>query len=188
MKRLPQVVFGLTLMLFASSASASPILVDGSWHEFSFDLAVSPVSGCGGCLPTNPVAEQGTVPPWTFSGAATLTVVDVFTPGDRFEVFDFGASLGTTSVVPNVGFSACGGDIECALADPSFSQLVVNLGSGAHSITLHVIQNVGVSNGGAAVFRVSPAAVPEPGMLLLVGVSLAAVRVRRQCRSRFDGA
>jgi hypothetical protein len=86
--------------------------------------------------------------------------------------------LGTTSVVPNVGFSACGGDIGCALADPAFSQLVVNIGPGAHSLTLNVIQNAGVSNGGAAVFQVSPLAVPEPGMLLLLGAGLAAARLR----------
>jgi hypothetical protein len=185
MQRFSQWVVGLALVLFASSsASASPILVDGSWHEFSFNLAVSSAGGCVGCTPTtNPVAEQETLPPWTFSGAATLTIVDLFTPGDRFEAFDFGVSLGTTSVVPNIGVSACGGDIGCALADAAFSQLVVNLGPGAHSLTLNVIQNSGVSNGGAAVFQVSPVAVPEPGLLLLFGVSLAAARLRRQRRA-----
>jgi hypothetical protein len=185
MQRLSQWVVGLALVLFASSASASPILVDGSWYEFSFNLAVSSAGGCVGCTPTsNPVAEQETFPPWTFSGAATLTIVDVFTPGDRFEAFDFGVSLGTTSVVPNIGFSACGGDIGCALADAAFSQLVVNLGPGPHSLTLNVIQNAGVSNGGAAVFQVSPVAVPEPGLLLLFGIGLAAAKLRRQRRAR----
>jgi hypothetical protein len=183
MKRVSQWTCGLALVLCASTASADPILADGSWHEFLFGVAVSPASACGGgCTPTtNPVADQSSDSPWTFSGPGTLTVLDLFQKGDRFEAFDFGISLGTTSVVANTGVSSCGGDISCALADAGYSRGVINLGAGAHSLTLNVIQNAVNTGGGAAAFQL--ASVPEPGLLLLFGAGLAAARMRGRRRA-----
>lgn len=185
MKRLFQWACGLALLLCASPASATPVLVDGTWHQFDFQAAGSSVTSCGGCAPTSsPLAEQLSTPPWTFSGPATLTVLDLFLIGDRFEAFDFGVSLGTTSVVANTGLSPCFGDISCALANLGYSRLVLDLGAGAHSLTMNVIQNAATSSGGAAVFQLSSAVVPEPGTMLLFAAAFAAtgVRVRRGCR------
>ena len=182
MKRLFQWACGLALLLCASPASATPVLVDGTWHQFGFQAAGSSVTSCVGCLPTsNPLAEQLSTPPWTFSGPATLTVLDLYLIGDRFEVFDSGVSLGTTSVVANTGLTPCGGDIGCALADLGYSRLVLDLGAGAHSLTMNVIQNAAGSSLGASVFQLSSAVVPEPGTMLLFAAAFAATgaRVRR---------
>lgn len=180
MKRLSQWACGLALLLCASPASATPVLVDGSWHEFGFNAAVSAAASCGGfCVPTtNPVAEQTSAPSWTFSGSATLTVLDLFNAGDRFEAFDFGVSLGTTSVVANTGLITCANDIACALADLAYSRLVLDLGGGPHSLTINVIQNASSTFGGAAVFQLRPTSVPEPATLLLFGIALTAIGAR----------
>ena len=179
------VVVGLFLVLLsAGSASATTIAVDGTWLEFQFD-AGGAAEGCfGGCVATtNPLASDALAPPWTFAGPATVTVLDLFLSGDTFELFDNLVSVGLSSLPTDDG--DCFNDIGCALADASYSRLVVELGAGAHSLT---INNVASANagGGAAVFRVGPsAAVPEPASLLLLGGSLAAglaARIRSRRR------
>jgi PEP-CTERM motif len=141
------------------------------------------VATCGGeCGTTvNPVAEQATSPPWTFSGPAEVLITDLFVAGDRFEVFDNLASLGVTSVVTNTGVSTCDNDIACALASLAYSHASFSLGAGTHSITIDIIQNAVGTSGGAAVFS-AVAAVPEPGTWLLLGSGLASLglAVRRR--------
>lgn len=185
------VMLGLGLLaVFNVPALATPIAADDTWHEFLFSLAVSPVVSCGGvCVPTsNPVAEQTSSPPWTFTGPATLTVLDLFSVGDRFEAFDFGVSLGTTTIVVNTGGNPCGGDIACALADPAYSRLIVTIPDAiAHSLTLNVIQNAANTTGGAAAFQLSPSQVPEvpePATLVLIGSALTGSLVRRRLRKK----
>jgi hypothetical protein len=167
----------LSLPIFGGS-----IAVDGSWHEFFFRSAPSAVVSCGdGCSSTtSPVAEQTSAPAWTFSGPATLVVLDLFLQGDRFQVFDNLASLGTTSVVINNGSNPCGGNIACALGDTNYSRVTFLLGAGPHSLTMDVIQNATGVASGAAAFQVS--GVPEPGTMLLLGaglVSLGLLRLRK---------
>lgn len=152
------------LATLALPSFASTIAADGTYHEFLFGTAISPVSGCGGCGPTiNPVAEQLSTAPWTFTstGSVTLFVLDLFLKGDRFQFFDNSLSVGSTSVIPNTGVSTCDNNIGCAIGDTGYSRLTVTLGAGSHSLTGNVIQNALGSGGGAAVFSVS--AVPEPG-------------------------
>ena len=174
----------IVIGLAALATSALPmfgdmITPDGSYHEFQFGLGTSAVFSCGGiCAPTtNPVAEQATSPPWTFSGPANVLLLDLFEQGDRFQIFDSGAPLGVTSVVSGAA-NTCGDDIACAIADLGYSRGNFMVGAGAHSITIDVIWNAEGQTGGAAVFSVTT--VPEPSTLvLLVGVIAVAFALRR---------
>ena len=179
------IVVGLFLLvLSARSASATTIAEDGSWLEFQFD-AGGAAEGCfWGCLATtNPLASDALAPPWTFSGPATVTVLDLFLSGDTFELFDNLVSVGVSSLPTDEG--ECGNNIGCALGDPSYSRLLVDLGPGAHSLTIMNLASAS-AGGGAAVFRVAPSvAVPEPASVLLLGGGLAAglaasIRSRRR--------
>ena len=170
------------LMVFAltgGTASAAAIAVDGSWYEFGFGAPPGAAGSCasiGGCVPgSNPASVDAGAPPWTFSGAATITLLDLFLSVDQFELFDNLVSVGVSSA-PVAG-GGCGSDITCSLADARYSRLVVNLGAGNHSLTINNL----VGQGGAAVFRAA-APVPEPTSMLLLGSGLAGVaaKIRRR--------
>ena len=109
-----------------------------------------------------------------------FTVVDAFEAGDRFQVFDFGASLGLTSVP--VGSTDCGDDPIPCLASAGSSRGIFQLGAGTHSIT--VTPTLAPSGSGSAFLRVDP--VPEPSTFLVIGsalIGLGWVR-RKELRSR----
>jgi hypothetical protein len=110
-------------------------------------------------------------PPWTFTApqpGAILLVTDVFLAGDRFEVFDFGSSLGSTSAP--VGSGDCGDDPVVCLSDPNVSKRSFVLAAGNHSITIYGL------TAGSATGYLNVAAVPEPSTLVLLALGgLAAV-------------
>ena len=176
------------------SVHAGPIPTD-TYLEFSFTDADVPAVGCDPadpagafCIPSSGAASDFLdAPPWTFTlgAAGTLRVTDAFEAGDRFEVFDFGASLGLTSA-PGTG--DCGDDPVICLADASMSSGAFALAAGSHAITL--IPRL--SGGGGVGYLLVDAGggggtVPEPSSALLAALagiagamSLRGRRARRE--------
>ncbi|MCI5130422.1 MAG: hypothetical protein D3904_02610 [Candidatus Electrothrix sp. EH2] len=84
-------------------------------------------------------------------------MTDAFAIGDIFEIFDSGASIGSTSTVSTGG--SCGSDPEvCVTEDPLASYSAFYLGAGLHEITIQAISSP--YGGGAAYFRIDSG--PEP--------------------------
>jgi hypothetical protein len=179
------------LLGIAAPAHAGPIAFD-TWLEFAFGGVGSQATGCFPEDPSGPfcIPSSGTptdnldAPPWTFTagGPVSLTVTDAFQSGDRFQVFDFGSSLGLTSV-----FAAgvnCGDDPVPCLANPAMSHGVFVLASGPHSITIFATASGGAGAGYLEVTRTGDGTpvVPEPATLYLLatgaGVSFRYLRRR----------
>lgn len=175
--------------VFAPAVSAGPILPN-LWYEFGFANAGIAATGCDPADPAGPfcIPSGGTpslfldAPPWTFNGGAVLTVTDAFTSGDRFELFDFGTSIGLTSLPSAAAVVDCGDDPEVCLATPGISTATFALANGAHSITLVPVLSPG--GGGAGYLRATVAAVPEPGSLLLAALALLSVYSVRRLRAK----
>ena len=175
--------FAVVLMLgvaLPTRAVAGPILA-GTWYEFGFSDVGTAATGCDPadpagsfCVPSSSTpTEFLDAPPWTFTagaGGASLTVTDAFLSGDRFQLFDFGTSVGLTSL-PGA-FVDCGDDPVPCLANADMSHGVFLFAAGSHSIS--VVLTAG--GFGAAYFKAdgdvvgTPGTqpVPEPATLLLV--------------------
>lgn len=183
----PALAMTLVLALLATprAAQAGPIPLD-TFLQFSFDGA----GAVAGCAPDDAlggfcIGSSGTptvfldAPAWTFvaaAGGATLSVVDAFEAGDAFQVFDFGALVGSTSVP--VGGVDCGDDPMVCLATPGMSMGVFALGAGAHSLSLVALAGSGLGSGYLQVAGAQ--AVAEPASLALTLAALAAAwRARR---------
>jgi hypothetical protein len=164
-----------TMVVAAAHAGAIPA---NTFLQFGFAEAGLAATGCDPADPAGPfcIPSSGTptsfldAPPWTFTADtdSTLRVIDVFESGDQFEVFDFGISIGLTSV-PD-GITDCGDDPAVCLVEPGMSTAAFLLAAGSHSITL--IPTLSLGEGGAG-YLFLVAVVPEPGTLglaLLTGL------------------
>jgi len=171
-------------LAFTAPAKAGPIVL-GTWLEFGFGTAGTPATGCDPADPSGPfcIPSSGTptsflnAPPWTFQApaqGAVLIVTDAFLAGDRFQVFDFGASIGLTSA-PS-GSADCGDDPVPCLATSGISKGSFLLVSGNHSLT--ITPTLAPGGGGSAYLRVDP--VPEPSAWILLGGGLAALWLSRR--------
>lgn len=193
--RAPRVAMALgfvAAVLFSSPASAGPIVL-GDWLQFGFSEAGTPATGCDPDDPGGPfcIPSSGTptsfldAPPWTFTApgdGATLRVTDSFDSGDRFELFDFGISLGFTSLPAASGSVDCGNDPAVCIVTAGISSGLFLLSAGNHSLTL--IPTLAPSDGGSGFLRVDAGgtAVPEPTTLVLVATGLVLSRLRRHRR------
>jgi hypothetical protein len=176
----------LALVVMSAGAMFGGTLPVNTWEEFLFGGTGTFATGClGGCTATiNPVADQSLSAPFTYTGAGTLQVVDLFIAGDQFAIFDNSTFLADTSTPTNTGVSTCSNDIACAVADPTdYSFLNIALGAGPHSITIETIQSAAGSSSGAAVLEIT-SAVPEPGTLALLAGGLALLGFRRRQKSQ----
>lgn len=190
----------LALTLALSAAAASPafagaiaITGDGSWHPFTVDALLAPVSA-----PLGWIDDSGSPIDFAFVVGAgltgTLTVVDAALSGDTYRVTNFGAVFADTSGVPMATFESArdvGLDYAAALADGSFSRGIYSLLPGSYRIGGSLLQSVtldGVrldSTAGAvrlSVSSVSPVPEPETYALLLAGLLTVGSLARRRSR------
>lgn len=176
-------------LAFAAPATAGPISF-GEWLQFGFGTAGSPATGCdpadpagGFCIPSSGTPTTPLdAPPWTFVTpvqGGLLTVTDAFLAGDRFEVFDFGVSIGLTSLP--TGSDDCGDDPVPCLSAAGVSSGSFVLTPGNHSLTL--TPTLAPDDGGSGYLRVDASPeIPEPSAWILLAGGLAAMPV---CKRRW---
>jgi hypothetical protein len=148
-------------------AQAAP-LASGTWQSFSF-------GGVGSS--SDPETFDFTAGP----DGDILKITDAFLKGDRFEVFDFGTLLGSTSIVPTSTDDTTSNP-DLAFADLTYSKGTFFLAPGLRSISIRVLDSP-FGSGGAFIRRDSAppsTAVPTPALLPgLIGLGLGVARKRK---------
>lgn len=202
--------------LGGSSAHAADNIAVNQWYTGYFTApntaligGESAITGTHGPVLGGGFGNAITSPqaPWsiTLTGAGTLTVTDVETSGDRFQLFDNGVAMtptaspftgvgqnagqaglanGLTSVpVPNGSFGV--EDINAALGNADYSSGTFALHSGVNDITGEYLGGIGA--GDLDFIVESASAVPEPATwaMLLFGIGSLGLLLRSRRREAF---
>ena len=174
--------FSIALLALTSQAQAATLNVDGVWNTFDVDSSLSNSGNLEWiALDGSPLSFD-----FTLSQSAYLRVVDGGFAGDRFQIFDNGNTLGTTSNTTNNYPNSIGLDFDLALADSSYSQGIYLLSAGQHSITgLLSLSALDDSNPpiNATVGAVSLTSVPLPAAAWLYATGAALIGAVSRRRS-----
>jgi hypothetical protein len=204
-KLFPKIFLGLSFMTLP--AFCGSIGMD-EWYTFSWNggvgtdaFALGPAASytgnrgtsitgipCGGPGPCDSFSQ-----PFTFSGATTLFVQDLFFAGDQFQIYDNGvllAGVNTTST-PTPGGLSCGDD-PLGCPSPKWSSGTFSLGAGSHAISIKVVAEAIGFTTGRGVLELFPAVpapesttvVPEPASLSMMGLGLGALLLGWRCRQK----
>lgn len=152
-------VLALAVTTMSTTSTHAATLVTGTgWKTFYFGGAGSSIYD---------PASGDTAYDFTLASAAELHVVDAFSIGDAFKIFNFGNAIGSTGAF-NVN-GAITGDAATAFAGTTYSKLSLMLGPGSYSIS--GIATASPFGAGAAYIELAPAAqnpVPEPATWALM--------------------
>lgn len=171
MKKTIGLIILMACLMITKPASATLLTLGGGWDAFSFGGSNSSFSDT-----------------WQFTveDSSLLTVTDAYLSGDRFEIFNFGASMGLTSDPATFGDFTDNFDI--ASADPRWSTGFFILGAGTYDIS-GIATLAPYQEGGAAIKldryyeEEPPPVVPEPASMFLLGsglLGLAGIRRKRK--------